>query len=187
MKQLHLHKTIMGLSFLMVAISSLLTACSDVEDVGDLRYMNSYCLRFLDGPEFEEGKQEVLRVTSSAQTIELKIKEVTDPEAPAPTDLFVKVDEWNEQTKRYYEISRFRQPSDYYKVYTKKENDETIIYIEFSENNTNNDRILRLVIFSDFVYRGVNNIIINPMGIMQIIQQPNVEEAHLSAVKAKYK
>lgn len=162
----------------------ILGSCTS-DEYGSEVYNPYHCLRFLKTSDFQMLQKEVLSVSSSAQTIELTLQEVTDPNIPFPTALYPKVYEWDEENSSYKEIGRFDTPANFYKAYTKEENKSTTVYIDLDENNQLTDRKLFLCIFS--ASRSTYKKHSVSIGYVEIIQHPASEASQSFSLKAKYK
>lgn len=171
--------TIFRILSLYATIIIFSASCS--HDDERYHYSAIHCLRFTDNEDFVYLQPEQIIVDSSSQTITLTLKGVVfiDP-IPTPTKYRITVDKWDDDKERW-ETSP-NEYADFYNVYIKNDNDETVVYIELKENLCEFDRKIRLDIDPGLV---IGNYF--PYGLVDITQLPSKKESDVFCMKAKYK
>ncbi len=148
----------------------------NLEDPVKYIFVNS--LKFTDTEDFDGTKAEEIFTDGSNHIITLTLKDTPFDPSIKPNDYCVSVDIWNDQTELWEDFPNEYQG--FYKVYTKKLNDEPVICIELAENPSDKIRKIELQIGTGILGNGYYI-----CGLVDIIQSPNKTESEKFLLKAK--
>lgn len=150
----------------------------NLEDPVKYTFVNS--LKFTDTEDFDGTKAEEIFTDGSNHIITLTLKDTPFDPSIKPNDYCVSVDIWNDQTELWEDFPNEHQG--FYKVYTKRLNDEPVICVELAENPSDKVRKIELLIWTGILGNGYYI-----CGLVDIIQSPTNTESEKFLLKAKYK